>query len=182
MTDTARDPAVQELLDRVAIQEVLARYCHAVDRCDKELLSKVYWPDGTDDHVFWEGTGEAFVDFCIPVVEQRDQTWHSITNHIIRIEGDTARSQCYFNAYERVKRKSGGSNDVTFIGRYVDILTKRNGEWRIFKRKCVIDSWRIWPDTADWDRGIFGTKINVGKRREEDYAHEVFGDRLLKSI
>lgn len=178
MSEIARDPALQLLLDREAIRDCLIRYCHAVDRCDADLLRTVYWPDGTDDHVFWKGTGAEFVDFCIPILKTRDQTLHAISNHLIRVEGDEARSQCYYNAYERVKRKDGTSNDVTFIGRYLDVLTKRDGEWRIFNRKCVIDSWRIWPDSADWPRGVFGQQIEVGKKGEEDYAHSLFGDRL----
>jgi hypothetical protein len=151
-----------------------------VDRCDPELLKTVYWEDGSDDHAFWKGPAPEFVDFCMPVLRSRDQTLHAISNILIRIEGATAAVQCYFDAYERVRRKDGRVNDVTFIGRYVDKFEKRGEEWRILDRKVVLDSWRIWPDSADWDRGVFGTKMEVGKRGEADPSAAVFAGRLMR--
>lgn len=174
--DTAR---LTELLDRVAIEDVLHRYCHAVDRCDADLLRTVYWPDGSDDHVFWSGNAMDFVDFCIPILKSRDQTLHAISNVMMRITGAEARVQCYYNAIERVRRKDGAVNDVTFLGRYLDRFEKRGGEWKIAQRKVMIDSWRIYEDSCDWDRGIFDTRFEPGKRGAEDPSAALFGDLLL---
>lgn len=171
---------IEELLDRVSIEDVLYRYCHAVDRCDAELLRGVYWPGAIDDHIFWQGTAADFVDFCIPVLESRDQTHHSITNVMIRIEDDQALVQSYYRAYERLRRKDGSVNDITMYGRYLDRMEKRDGEWRIAVRKVQMDWWRIWPDSADWERGIFGRTFEVGKRGEADPSTALFGDRLRK--
>lgn len=180
---TNENAGLQTVLDRIAIEDCLLRYCHAVDRCDADLLRGVYWPDAIDDHVFWRGHAEAFVEFCIPVLRSRDQTMHAISNILIRLDGDEARVQCYFNAYERVKRKDGTANDVTMFGRYLDRMEKRDGEWRIADRKVQLDWWRIWDDSADWDRGLFGTKnIEVGKRGADDYSATLFGDRLHKGL
>jgi SnoaL-like domain len=169
---------IEELLDRVAIEDVLYRYCHAVDRCDRELLLGVYWPGATDDHIFWQGTAEDFVDFCIPVLESRDQTLHSITNVMIRIEGDQAYVQSYYRAYERLRQKDGTPNDLTMYGRYLDRMEKREGEWRIAERKVQMDWWRRWDDSADWERGVFGKQLEVGKRGKADPSASLFGDRL----
>lgn len=178
---------LEELLDRVAIEDVLHRYCHAVDRCDAELLLGVYWPGATDDHIFWQGRAEDFVDFCMPVLESRDQTMHSITNVMIRIEGDQAFVQSYYRAYERLRRKDGNANDITMYGRYLDRMEKRprdggGSEWRIADRKVQMDWWRIWDDSADWDRGVFGKRFDVGKRREADRSAQLFGDRLHRLL
>lgn len=174
---------LEELLDRVAIEDVLYRYCHAVDRCDRELLLGVYWPGAIDDHIFWQGKAEDFVDFCMPVLESRDQTMHSITNVMIRIDGDTARVQCYYRAYERLRGKGGQPQDLTMYGRYLDRMEKRrdadgNAEWRIAERKVQMDWWRRWDDSADWDRGVFGKRFAVGKRGQADPSAALFGDRL----
>lgn len=134
---------LQYLLDRIAIEDCLHRYCHAVDRCDPDLLRTVYWPEATDDHIFWKGNAEAFVDFCIPVLRSRDQTLHAISNILIRIEGNEARVQSYYNAYERLVKKDGSRNDVTMFGRYLDRMEKRDGDWRIAERKVVMDWWRV---------------------------------------
>jgi hypothetical protein len=173
------DEKLQMILDRIAIEDCLKRYCHAVDRCDRELLRTVYWAEAVDDHVFWKGKAPEFVEFSIGVLETRDQSLHGISNIIIRLEGNEARVQCYYDAYERVRRKDGSVNDVTFIGRYLDRFEKRGDEWRIAERQVIIDSWRIWPDSADWPRGVFGTKVEVGKRGEADPSAALFGKRLL---
>lgn len=174
---------LEELFDRVAIEDVLYRYCHAVDRCDADLLRGVYWVDATDDHIFWQGKAGDFVDFCIPILESRDQTMHSITNVMIRIEGQQAFVQSYYRAYERLCRKDGTANDITMYGRYLDRMEKRpgddgNSEWRIADRKVQMDWWRLWDDSADWDRGVFGKRFDVGKRGQADPSAQLFGDRL----
>lgn len=176
--ETERDSAIQQLLDRIAIEDCLHRYCHAVDRCDAELLRTVYWPDGSDDHVFWSGNAMEFVDFCIPILKSRDQTVHAVSNVMMRIIGSEARVQCYYNAIERVRREDGSVNDVTFLGRYLDRFEKRDGEWKIGHRKVMIDSWRIYEDSCDWERGVFGTRFEPGKRGGEDPSAELFGDLL----
>jgi hypothetical protein len=179
VVDSEQD-ALRHVLDRIAIEDCLHRYCHAVDRCDAELLRAVYWPDGTDDHVFWSGNAMDFVDFCIPILKSRGQSLHAISNIMMRFSGDAeARVQCYYDAIERVIRKDGSANDVTFVGRYLDRFEKREGEWKILARKVVIDSWRIYDDACDWDRGIFGTKFTPGQRGQDDPSAELFGDKLF---
>jgi hypothetical protein len=167
-------------MDRVAIHDCLMRYCHAVDRCDAELLRTVYWPEATDDHIFWRGNAEAFVEFCMPILKSRDQTMHNLGNILMRIEGNDARVESYFHAYERLRRKDGTSNDIVMCGRYLDRMEKRGEEWRIADRKVVLDWWRIYDDAADWKRGLFGKQFEVGKRGEADPSAALFGDRLYR--
>jgi SnoaL-like domain len=169
---------LQGLLDRVAIEDCLVRYCHAVDRCDAPLLRTVYWPGAIDDHIFWQGSAEAFIDYCMPILKSREQTLHSVSNFLIRIEGNEARVECHFHAYERLRRKDGTPNDITMWGRYLDRMEKRDDEWRIAERKVVLDSWRIWSDSADWPRGLFGKPVSVGQRGNDDPSAELFGDRV----
>lgn len=171
--------SLQHVLDRIAIEDCLHRYCHAVDRCDAELLRAVYWPDGTDDHVFWSGNAMEFVDFCIPILKSRGQSLHAISNIMMRFSGNEARVQCYYDAIERVIRKDGSANDVTLVGRYLDRFEKRGEEWRILERKVVIDSWRIYEDACDWGRGIFGTRFEPGKRGKDDPSAGLFGEMLF---
>jgi len=40
-----RSAAVQTLLDKQEVYELLMRYCRAIDRCDEPLLRSVYHPD-----------------------------------------------------------------------------------------------------------------------------------------
>jgi hypothetical protein len=49
------------LLDKEAIRDCLMRYCHGIDRCDEDLVRRVYWPGATDDHGMFSGPAS---DFC----------------------------------------------------------------------------------------------------------------------
>ena len=62
MPDSVSDTALQELFDKEAIRDVLSRSCRGLDRMDKELARRVWWPEGTAfyDGIF-EGTGFEFI-------------------------------------------------------------------------------------------------------------------------
>lgn len=179
MTQPAdKDAALQFVLDRIAIEDCLTRYSHAVDRYDPELLRGVYWPDATDDHVFVRGGRDQAVEWIMESVKSQDQAMHSLSNMLIRIEGSEARVETYFNSYHRVRGRDGTPKDILMAGRYLDRMEKRDGEWRIADRKVAMDWWRNFSDSADWHRGLFGTKIEVGKRGDADPSAALFGDRL----
>jgi SnoaL-like domain len=166
--------AIEELLNREAIRDCLFRYCHAVDRCDVEMLRSVYWPGAIDEHVFVRRTAEEYIDWAMPILQSRDQTVHSIGNILIRMEGSTAHVESYFHAYERIRRKDGTRNDFTTSGRYIDRMEGRSGQWRIAERIVVLDCYRVWSDSADWSRGLFGQQVELGKRGAEDRSHAYF--------
>lgn len=174
--DQTGEAAVRELLDREAIRDVLYRYCRAIDRCDAELLTGVYWPGAIDNHGMWSGTVEEFVPFVIPVLLSRDATSHRISNVLIRIEGDEAKVESYFDAYERPVRNDGTPNDITMIGRYLDSFERRDGEWRIAGRTVITDAFRVWSDSADWERGLYGKTFEMGHRGEVDASAALLGD------
>ena len=102
----------------------------------------------------------------MPILKSREQTLHSVSNFLIRIDGNEARVECHFHAYERLRRRDGTANDITMWGRYLDRMQKRADEWRIAERKVVLDSWRIWADSADWSRGVFGRPVTGGSARQ----------------
>jgi hypothetical protein len=171
---------IKYLMDRAEIEDCLARYCHGVDRGEEELLRSAYWPDATDDHIFIKGGREEAIKWIMDVVRDQEQAMHAISNVLIRIEGDEARVQTYYNSYHRIRGRSGAPKDLTMAGRYLDRMEKRDGEWRIAERKVVMDWWRNYSDSADWERGLFGAKFEVGKRGAADPSAALFGDRLRR--
>ena len=136
------DQAIQQLIDRQSILDCMTRYCRGVDRRDHDLISSVYHPDAIDDHGAFVGSREEFVEWgrlrneTGPITTQ-----HHITNHSCEIDGDIAHAETYylFNARNR---------DETLVaagGRYVDRLERRDGEWRIAQRYCLVE----WAGTID---------------------------------
>ena len=128
----------------LAVSDVLIRYATAQDSRDWELLASCF-------------TGDARLDYDTSGVFGRDDfvahrrvgltrikaTQHCVTNHVIEVDGDHARSTSYVIA-QHVR-----NNDVTFSlgGTYHDNLVRYGTEWRIASRRFVT-SWQ-----AGWLHG-----------------------------
>jgi hypothetical protein len=129
---------LQNLLDRQAIAELLARYCHAIDRLDREMLTSVYWPDATDDHVTFKGTASEFIEFVMKFLEPMT-TQHSISNSLVEFDSQNqARGVTYVTAFHRIKTLFA-AEDLIVGARYFDQFEKRAGEWRLKDRILSID-------------------------------------------
>ena len=130
-------PELQMLLDKQSIRELLATYCRAVDRLDRELLLTVYHPDAIDDHGIFTGCAEGFADWAFAHhTNSHYATQHIITNHLCEIEGDTAHSETYWTF--AAMNKAGAPLSLSG-GRYVDRFERRDGRWAIALRKSVCD-------------------------------------------
>ena len=53
--------ALQRLLDKQEIYEVLCRYCRGIDRLDEPLVRSCYHPDAVDNHGLYNGSVDHFV-------------------------------------------------------------------------------------------------------------------------
>ena len=80
-----------------------------------------------------------------------------ISNTLITLKGDIALSETYVTAYHlSIDEKT----EMTFLGRYLDKMEKRENKWRILHRKVVMD-WNQYR-SANHDRE--GEKfINMSK-------------------
>lgn len=138
-------PALQALVDRAAIHDVLMRYCRGVDRCDEELVRSAYHPDAVDDHGYWKGSGWDFATFIVRDIARRSSsTTHAVTNELIALRGNVADVESYVFAY--LCPPAGRASVVNiFAGRYVDRFERRDGQWRIARRTVVHDWSRQLP-------------------------------------
>lgn len=148
---TARDPALQHLLDHRAICQLSIDYMRGLDRLDHDLLCSVYHPDATDDRGFFAGSGAEFCAFAISVLRDHAVNHHMLGQMNIEIEGDVAFGEIHFNAYHRVV-EDGEERDFVVIGRYVDRYERRNGVWKIAHRSELNDSCWTQPAADGWLR------------------------------
>ena len=128
---------VQELYDRQAIHDLVVKYCRAVDRMDREMLLSVYHPDAIDDHGHFTGSAEGFIDWAFGyhgTYQHAHQ--HIVANHTCELDGDVAHAETYWIF---AGRNAEGAALSLGGGRYIDRFERRNGEWRIALRKCVVD-------------------------------------------
>lgn len=129
------------LESKQAITELLYAYARANDRADEALLKSVFWPESTHHHGGFQGKSSDFVGFAFKIVSALKYACHHITNVSIEVKGDKAFSECYYFAQHRRVRKDGsaGEEDVFFQGRYLDDLERRDGVWKIIRRRGLSD-------------------------------------------
>jgi hypothetical protein len=134
---------VQQLKDRQDILDCIQRECRARDRQDVAQISSCWWEDGVDEH--------GPIITRVPDYAARanlghrtnfHMTSHNITNHICELDGSTAHCESY--VIGGLFWLNGKTTTIA-LGRYLDRLDKRNGEWRMLYRRCTIEM------TADTD-------------------------------
>jgi hypothetical protein len=146
-------------------------YARGIDRCDRQALESVYWPGATDDHGAFNGSAEAFIDYVLPALERYEQTTHFLGNILIVLNGDTAVVETYFQAFHRLRNDKEVTDDL-IVGRYLDAMAKRDGEWRIAARRVAFD-WRHVLPPLDPD-GSTARYPKTGARFPDDPVYQLF--------
>lgn len=157
------DP-VQELLDRQAITDLIYNYCRGVDRCDRELLDTVFWPDATVDHPPFKGSAKDFCDGAIALTSMLSAALHQVGNLLIEIDGDKAYTESLFTGYHRLPKgptppgflaetvfrhhRAEVDEDVFMGGRYIKWCERRNGVWKISHHIGFLE-WERWEEAAE---------------------------------
>lgn len=137
------------------------------------MLRSVYWEDAFDDHCLFTGNREALIAWVLPLLRQREATSHSVSNILIRANGDKAQAESYFEGYHVVRAESGAKGFLQG-GRYLDRFERRSGEWRIAFRKVVVDWFREYAEAGDWEKGPQGhTRIAPGRRYPGDDSYSL---------
>jgi hypothetical protein len=143
---------VDDLVAQHEIRDVLARYTRGIDRMDRELVLSCYHPGAHDDHGAFQGTAEEFADWAREVLAYFDTTMHFLGQQLVEIDGDRAHSETYCVAYHRrSSREDEVGHDLWMGLRYVDLLERRNAEWRIADRRCVFDWTRRDAIDGEWE-------------------------------
>jgi hypothetical protein len=168
------DLAIERLLDKEAIRDCLARFCHGFDRGDAEIVKSAYWPDATEDHAgSYEGPVYPWIDETIKFLRARQATWKTIGINLIRISGEDADVESYVFAVSNLPNVAGESRHVLAGARYLDRMQRRSDEWRILRRVAVMD-WFIDVDPVDYANGMLGWPKTFGSFYPDDPAAKFF--------
>jgi len=164
---TGRAPAtaaLDALLDKQAITEVLHRFCRGVDRRDWELVRGCYHPDATDDHALYSGPRDGFISWLTEFMAGCLATQHTVSNALIHLDGDSAGCESYVRAWHLLRPGQDGAPPTELVAgaRYVDRLHRRGGEWRISSRTVVIDWATHAPPAGPADLGPHAVRGQAG--------------------
>lgn len=129
-----------QFADKLAIEELIARYNHAIDALQMDA-----WLDcWTDDAVF-DGIGKYLVGKAAikEFADSYGQKYapkmpggrHFTTNIASTIVGDRATSRSYLQLWST--RANGAQ--IAYTGVYEDVLVKQDGLWRFAGRKMAHD-------------------------------------------
>jgi ketosteroid isomerase-like protein len=190
------DYSPERLADRAQIQDVMLRWCRAIDRLDLEAIRSVFHPGATDNHGMYNGD----IDGLVKWIGERHKgipfSMHSIANMTIEFGGpDTAVVETYCFAVQRYSAdggssltqlsggtsgKAGSATDLMAFGRYIDRFERKNGEWRIQKRTMVYDSTMMFEVPANAPR--MAANWVVGQRNKSDVMSEQQLEERLRKV
>lgn len=160
---------VRDLAARRDITDAVQRYMRAQDRLLPDLHRSAFHDDAFVDCGLYAGPAHGFVDFAQGFLGDLKASQHLIGQVRIEMDGDTAADgEVYFIAWHRLV-EDGEEKDLIVAGRYVDRYEKRGGEWRIAKRRELIDWARTDPATDGFMQAN-ADKLVLGGRREEDFS------------
>jgi hypothetical protein len=142
---------LRELTDRVEIEDLMWRYCRALDTLNEGAYADVYTADGTFTYNGETSRGRAGLMKVISDTRRTRQEreaqgggktppiYHVIATHTVTFTGrDTAR----YDSYWMTVYGTTGANApvrVNSVGRAIDELVRVNGKWLIRTRNISPD-------------------------------------------
>ncbi|MDX2158428.1 MAG: nuclear transport factor 2 family protein [Hyphomicrobiaceae bacterium] len=174
--------ALQKLIDKDEIRDLMARYCRGVDRADWDLVRSTYHPDAYDDHGDYKGGVDGFIAFARSRTGGATQVMHFLGECLIEFASrDVAVAETYFFTAHTLgpeaQRQYGATGDrgpvqLSHYGRYADRVERRDGAWRIAHRIVIFETTRLAlgevpPLKADWARFSRNTSDPIYRLRAE---------------
>ncbi len=135
------EQALQQIMDKEAIRDLVLLYSRAVDRKDPALLRDLYTEDATDSHGdSFDGPADKYCDFIEQSLPYMPYSGHHVCNHLISVEGDEGNGEVYALAYHLIPDRDGGQEEDFMAVRYIDNYRRcADGQWRFSKRVVTYD-------------------------------------------
>lgn len=133
--------------DRIAVEDVMARYVWAVDSLDADGYVAVFTEDAVIDSNGSVSRGrEEIRKIVTSLIQRRDENtakglptsnlYHVISN--VRITFPRPGEAVHHSYWQTVRRDKDGRMIAAAMGRSEDRLVKRNGQWLIQSRQLTV--------------------------------------------
>ncbi len=160
--------ALQRLLDESDCRALLQRYGQAVDWRNRPALEALFWPDAWVDLGFFKGDGADAPGFLIENANQSLRRWHITTSSTLHIEGDTGLADSCAITHAVSRGEDSALVSHLFLGRYIDRLERRRGEWRFAARRYLLQAATSAPYAED------AALATVARAEDLSPAHRLF--------
>lgn len=183
----------QRVADRLEIEDVMMRWCRAVDRLDLDRIREVFHPDAIDRHGPFNGGVEELIAWIRKRHAAIPFSMHSLDNMLIEFAGPDAalvetyvRTVQYYPASAKASLAEltggaagaeGAGADLFTCSRYVDRFERRQGRWKIAMRTLVQDYKRVVEVPVDVPAGKPGWF--TGRRDAQD---PLFAERAAMGL
>jgi hypothetical protein len=129
--------SLQEISDRLEIQQLMVDYATAIDTKTFDALDQVFTPDAYIDYRAMGGIDGRFPEvkaWLAQVLPNFSSYYHMIGNVSIKVSGDTATSKIIcFNPMQM--DLADGSKQTMFLGLwYIDKFVRTAAGWRMSER------------------------------------------------
>jgi 3-phenylpropionate/cinnamic acid dioxygenase small subunit len=133
------EDAMRELIDERDIRATLVAYTKMVDQRDWDRMDEIFAPGASLDYRSSGGQAGPYretLGWLARALDPWPLNLHLIGNHEIEIDGDRAKSSCYFLAPMGRNEPDGRQIMTTNAGSYHDELVRTPDGWRIQARVC----------------------------------------------
>lgn len=129
--------SLQEISDRLEIQQLMVRYARAIDTRDYPLLDTCFVPDAHVDYTQSGGTKGAYPEvraWLEKALAPFATMMHMVGNTTLELDGDEANSRTYVINPMGFPNPDGTLHMFTVGAHYVDKLVRTGDGWRIAER------------------------------------------------
>lgn len=131
---------LQEISDKLEINELLARYCHALDQQNWEAFRTIFLSDAVLDFTAFggpKGSPDELQEFFTPILSSLASTQHTVSTIKVDLAGDSASARSA--AIVPMTAKTPEGKESTFVSGlwYEDHLERTQDGWKIKSRKQV---------------------------------------------
>jgi 3-phenylpropionate/cinnamic acid dioxygenase small subunit len=130
--------SLQEISDRIEINDLLIRYTKAIDQKDWKLLDTVFTPDAEADYVSSGGIKGSYPEvraWLEKALAIFPITVHFVTNSEVTLAGDRASARTAVYNPMFFKNPDASLHHFAVGAYYVDELVRTKSGWRIAKRR-----------------------------------------------
>jgi uncharacterized protein (TIGR02246 family) len=134
----------QEWIEKLAIQDLCARYCHTIDSQDSDGWADCFTPEGIFEFDGWAIQGRTALREYAEVHTRFMRCRHMTLNHLYHVRGDNATG----TSTTVVTLATEGGYKILGTGAYHDHLVKEGGRWLIASRRIRTDRLVSDPEKA----------------------------------
>ena len=130
--------------DKLAIREVVENWALWRDSGDWARFATVWHPEAEMWATWFQGTATQFIDVSREGFNKGVSILHFLGGHTSDVAGSRAIAQTKMSISQRAE-VHGVLVDVLCVGRFYDFFEKRDGQWRIVRRRLCYEKDRMDP-------------------------------------